>query len=971
MDTKFEDIVSEISQTVLQYPDNIAIVENGSPVMTYKQLWENALRMAGGLTGKDSAADYALVELPKSAGYIVSILGCWIAGKAFVPIGPDLPQARSAYIKSLVNTDLLINESSYAALLDSAPAEHMANITADTPAYIIFSSGTTGLPKGIVVGHAGLVNLARCQRAAFRLDSHSRNLFFLSINFDASVSDILVTLTSGAALVIEAMDSIELSANILSIIGKRRITHADLPPSLLRKLEADDCPDCLRTIVIGGEATEKETVRNWSRKVNLVNVYGPTETTVCTSLCHCTEDWDTPIIGEELTGVHYSIYSDGLLDAAEGELWISGQCLAIGYYQNAELTARKFPTLNGTRYYRTSDHVRRLEDGSIAFLGRYDRQVKFHGQLVELEEIEANLKALRLVNNAAVVKRQVSAENTKEMLVAFVETSEQINRKEATNLIRKALRMTLPAWMIPGHIEIVDQLPKVTSGKVNLRALESIELPDIAIRQEEYASESEKNVALLMAEILKVPYMNPRDSFFEMGADSLDTMVLIARLQNELSISVTLEQLKRHASPHAICQLGSAAKSMAISSSDLEGEWQHQLPAATDSPTTERGMIMITGATGFLGSHILAELANRREFDGKDVVCLIRCSSAQHGMQRLENTCCKYGLSLKDLGRITIIPSDLSKDLMGMDAKTYGELSSKVTDVFHCAATVNMMADYNTLRDSNVIATKRILDFCLTNRKKTLNYASTLSVFVSTSRNEGVAFESDHLEEACTIYGGYGQTKYVCEKLLLSVPDDLLCTNIIRYGLLCGDTEKGRSAPKDFLGMFIKGATTVGALPIDHTNQLGIDITPIDIASKITLDIALSSHNGVYHVAAENPLKYNELCSLLQNTSGVALINDFQEWKRKLALHKDASCVSALEMSLCRMDSNAYDAMRYMDLFQTTNIRFDMTNTHRHTQHRVYQNEKLIVKYINSFVELTGGNDSGNFVLPSANENYP
>lgn len=947
MDTKFEDIVSEIKTTVDLFPENIAIIEDGIPTLTYSQMWGKATCVANRLKEINSSSEYVIVKLSKSSRYIIAILGCWLAGKAFVPIGKDLPDTRKKYIEDIVDTDLSITECNFDDFLKSHPVNHIEKITGSTPAYIIFSSGTTGKPKGILVGHSGLVNLARSQRKAFRITEHSRNLFFLSINFDASISDIIVTLTSGAALVIESTDSVELSANLMHVIEKRRVTHTDIPPSVLRVTNANDCPQCLETIVIGGEATDKVTVLKWANKVNLVNVYGPTEATVCTSLCQCTEDWTVPVIGKEIQGVTYHIHDDDAMDADDGELWISGECLAIGYFKNEVLTKEKFPIVNNRRYYRTSDHVRRTDDGNLEFIGRYDRQVKFHGQLIELEEIESTLKLLRLVRNAAVVKRVVSERNSKEIIAAFVEVGDTTDAEEATKYIRKALRHHLPKWMIPGHIELIQRLPKVTSGKVDYSALSVMELKNFSMQPEEnYLSDKEEIVAKIMADILKISRVNPNENFFDLGADSLDTLLLIARLQNEVKINITLDQLKHHATPFAICSMSSQGKSMAMFSKELADDWKFNLIPQFVSDQSNGNTVFITGATGFLGAHILAELIEREDYRNRDIVCLVRCASSDHGVERIRETFSRYNLNALNLGRVKIISGDLVLPEFGLDYKDYENLAIVTSEVYHCAATVNMMADYETLKPQNVTATKSIVQFCLNGRRKKLNYASTLSVFVSTNLNEGVALETDHLDNPCIIYGGYGQTKYVCEKFLLNVPSELCGINIIRYGLLCGDTTNGISAPKDFLGMFIRGAKLVKALPVDSSGKLGIDISPIDIASKMTVDIATKSDGGIYHIASENPLSYSELCKAIEKNANVKILENYEIWKDLLIEFQDNANVTALDMSLCRLDENAYNSLRYMDLFQTTNIHFDMTNTHRLTEHRIYQNDKLIELYI-------------------------
>ena len=888
MDTKFEDIVSEIKRTVDLFPENIAIIEDGIPTLTYSQMWEDATCIANRLKEQGNSSEYVTVELPKSNRYICAILGCWMAGKAFVPIGKDLPDSRKRYIEETVDTNLSITEHNYDDFLKSHSIDSVEPITASTPAYIIFSSGTTGKPKGILVGHSGLVNLARCQRKAFRLTEKSRTLFFLSINFDASISDILVTLTSGGALVIETIDSVELSANLLNIIKKRGVTYADIPPSVLRVTNADECPQCLETIVIGGEATDKATVLKWANNVNLVNVYGPTEATVCTSLCQCSEDWAVPTIGKELDGVTYNIYDDGEMNTDEGELWISGECLAIGYFKNEELTNEKFPIINGIRYYRTSDHVKRTADGNIDFLGRYDRQVKFHGQLIELEEIEATLKLLCIVRNAAVVKRTVSENNDKEIIVAFVEVDNTVNEEEVTKSIRNVLRHHLPKWMIPGHIELMTHLPKVSSGKVDYRNLSVLELKSLSVQVvEEYRSFKEETISKIMADILKLSRVNPNESFFELGADSLDTLLLIARLQAEVKVTVTLDQLKLYATPAAICNLSSKCKSMAVLSNDFTDDWNFDPVQNFSSEQTKGDAVFITGATGFLGSHILAELLEHKDYQNRNIVCLVRCDSESHGAKRIHETFERYNLNAHNLDSVEIVSGDLVLPQFGLDYKDYDNLAVATSEVFHCAATVNMMADYEILKPQNVFSTKNIIDFCLKGRKKKLNYASTLSVFV------------------------------------------------------CGDTINGISAPKDFLGMFIRGAMVVNKLPKDPTGKLGIDISPIDMASKITIDVSTKSDGGIYHIASENPLLYSELCRIIEKCTNVKVEEGYETWKGILPEYNDNANVTALSMSLCRLDEEAYNSLRYMDLFQTTNIRFDMTNTHRLTGHRIYQNEEI------------------------------
>ena len=949
MGTDCSDILSVLQHICQTYPGQAAVVEGDNIVLSYQRLWQQALRVAQYVKCNCGEGSFVGLNLPKSAAYVVGMIGCWMAGKAFVPIGTDLPLARQRFIIDHAGIKLCLDKDTFREATSCPTATTIASCGPHTLAYMIYSSGTTGTPKGILVGHAGLCNLAKCQQKSFDVDSNSRYLFFLSVNFDASISDILVTLTSGATLVIEPVPKEELASTLFDVVEKRGVTHTDIPPSLLKMLPPDQCPNCLQTIVIGGEPADIDTVRLWSRKLRLINVYGPTEATVCTSMCQCDAEWDAPLLGDVLDATQYHVYADGRLDAADGELWISGIGLAIGYYKDEELTRRKFPVINGVRYYRTSDHVRKDDNLRLVFVGRMDRQVKYHGQLIELEEIEHKLRTNRNVRSVAVIKRSIDAENAKEAIVAFIQPMDNsMSQADLEQQLRQCCKYHLPKWMMPSFFEFIERMPLTPSGKTDLQTLSTIVLrKTVNGGCCQYTSEEEEAIARVMADILKLPIMSPNDDFFLCGGDSLDTIILISRLQ-QMGIVVTSEELRQAPTPRLLAHMRGQGASMCIGSSQLESLWKYTaIPARQDVSTSDARCFLLTGATGFLGSHMLNELLGR----GQRVQCLVRCSSTANGLQRVTNTFRRFGLDTQPLQGIDIVAGDITLPHLGLSADDYKRLSEEVTDVLHCAATVNMLANYDALKETNVTGTKHILDFCLAGGRKKLHYASTLSVFVSTDRNCGTVFESDDLSVSTNIYGGYGQTKFVAEKMVLSVNPAYCDKFIYRYGLLCGDTVKGLSAPKDFLGMFFRGVQAVGSLPYDKTNVMAVDITPIDQASQIVADIIERDKPDVYHIAAENPLNYNQLCTLMKEEGVINDIVDYGQWLKTISTSGDHADVQALRMGLCRMDATLFQQMRYMDLFQATGIRFDMTNTHTATPHRCKYDKELIKRYIRQSYE--------------------
>ncbi len=952
MDINSDDILAVLHGICEAYPHHAAVAEGDNSVLTYQQLWRQALQVAEYINRHSGCNCFVGINLPKSTAYIISMIGCWMSGKAFVPIGTDLPPSRRKFISDHADITLCIDEDTFRDTMSCPMAATIAPCRPDNPAYIIYSSGTTGKPKGILVGHSGLCNLARCQRQAFCVNHDSRYLFFLSVNFDASISDILVTLTSGATLVIEPVQGEKLSAMLFEVVRKHGVTHTDIPPSLLRMLSPEKCPDCLQTIVIGGEPADIETVRRWSSRLRLINVYGPTEATVCTSLCQCDTQWDSPLLGDVIDGTHYYVYSNGRLDAEDGELWISGVGLAIGYYKDEELTRRKFPVVDGKRYYRTSDHVRINRNGKLEFVGRLDRQVKIRGQLVELEEIEHVLRCVRNVGKVAVVKRPVGPSNTKNALVAFIQpVDNRVTLGDMEQQLRLCCKHHLPQWMVPTFIELVSSMPLTPSGKTDLQALLTIPLKCSQSAQSayQYASKEEETIAHVMSDILKLPSFGPDEDFFQCGGDSLDTILLIAKLQ-QLGIAVTADEIHQCPTPRQLARMGIESTSMCTHSSHLEGEWQYSCPPGMPKPAdTAASTMLVTGATGFLGSHLLGELLAREQ--GEKIRCLVRCTSPENGKERIRETFLRYGLDPRSLMNVEIVCGDITQPCLGLSTDVYRRLSEEVTTVLHCAAVVNMLVNYDMLKEANVTGTRNIIDFCLTGARKALHYASTLSVFVSTDRNRGTVYENDDLSIASNIYGGYGQTKFVAEKMVQSIRPDWCDVFIYRYGLLCGDTIQGKSAPKDFLGLFLRGAGTVGVLPYDASDSMAVDITPIDKAVHAVADIISRNRPGVYHIASEMPLKYNDLCMVMKEKGVISGTIAYEEWQKKASHFAGHPDVQALRMAICRMDPELFKQMRYMDLFQTTGIRFDMTNTHACTSIRCQPDKELIKLYISQSYE--------------------
>jgi myxalamid-type nonribosomal peptide synthetase MxaA len=959
--------------------DAPAVYVQGQPALSYVKLFRRACGVADHLKMLGAGRECVVgLGLEKSPDYVASLLGVWLAGAAFVPLDPQLPPARLRFMIRQAKVKIALAGTGDEALFDGlrlavCHADSIEDAACRPPlppvrpedlAYIIFTSGSTGEPKGVMVEHRGIVNLLEAQIDAFQLGPGSRALFYLSTSFDASVSDIGTALLSGAALCIEPPESLRPGAALGAIVAQRGITHADLPPSLLRVMDPSEMPECLKTIVIGGEACPPAVARKWAARFRIVNVYGPTEATVCSSLCVCDPvRYQHALIGRPIPNVLYRVLDPEMNESTPGvpgELHIGGIGLARGYAGQAELTSARFIFRDGQRLYRTGDRVVRDRDGEIRFLGRLDRQVKVRGLLIEPEEIERRLIEHPRVRHAAVVKRLLRQPPAREGLVAFVTPKDAgISGDVPSHAEFSAfLGQRLARWMLPQRYESLEQLPLTSSGKVDYAALLARELTPIdrAVPDGEPLTAEGRALAGIWKRILGVDAVTPADDFVGLGGDSLAVLEATAATEARgLRIPPTL-LAERWTLAQIVAWLRRPAELPpgAMSASELqhdirpEAEWLDLLRSARSrAQGREKGrrplVSFLTGATGFLGSRLLAELLRRT--DGK-FHCLVRKGPREHttaALERIQDALAGHGVELSSAQarRISIVHGDLSQARFGLTGAEWERLTGQVDTVYHCGALVNLVQPYEDLRAVNVLGTREVLRLICEGRCKQLHYASTLSVFVATDRNRGMLAESDDLAETRYVFGGYAQSKWAAERLLRAAGGDAI--SCYRFGLITGDSETGYCAPRDHLALFIRGLAQLGSIPARESNRLKMDVTPVDYAAAAMAHLSLNGDADdrplAWHLANPRSVSLADLADALREY-GVPIdpVSD-TEWKNRAgqrfgagaATKFDASEAAAAYLALCRSmasaSGDAFERYRTMDLFQATGVEFGMGRT--------------------------------------------
>ncbi len=892
-----QNLIKKYKQVVAIHPNNIAI-EEGIKKITHRELWGLASRYARLLEKNVSSGSLVEIFMQKSINYIAAILGCWMYGCYFVPINTALPKKRIDFIRKNSKAAFTITKKTR---LPVKGIEKIVKLKEYHPAYLIYTSGSTGTPKGVLVSHKGLPYVINEQIKMFQLTESSRVFFFLSISFDASLSDILTTLLAGATLVIDTNPNI--AERLHQILNIKRITHVDLPPSLLSFLIEGEVPSNLETVVIGGESPPTQILKKLASKVNVINVYGPTEATICTSMIKCNPDnWKGPHIGHPIKGTEYFVLDDNKRELKQGvgELYISGVQLAIGYYNLPQLNKDKFIFHKGKRLYRTSDLVRVEKDG-LYFVGRNDRQVKVRGQLVALEEVEQTVILHKNVKRCAVI-----FENNQ--LKAFIEV-----KKKNTNL-KSFLEERLPSYMVPSLIE-VDNLPTLPNDKVDYSALKSKEIFKISKN-----TKDESSLYLLLErlwkEVLKKKNIQPNDNFFQIGGNSLAVLELVMKAKKN-GIHIAINTI---ANSPTLNELTDTIRNEKLSDGIPVKKLLKYLPPHKQiiGKVSSNKDILITGATGFLGIYTLLKLVETK----RKIHLIIRAKDKQSALEKLFARAKSFGLKLPDLSNVKIHLGDLTKERLGL--KEWDALSKIVSDVYHLAAQVNMAKSLKELYPDNVESLNNIIVFASKGVLKHIHYASTLSVFVATDNNEGIFKEHSSIDNCKIVYGGYAQTKWIAEKIL---SNSSLPNTIYRFGLLTGNSKTGISSSHDYLMMFIRGIKSLGFIPDGNKDKLSMDITPIDFAADLFVKLSLLRKQEIFHITSTKSFTLKQIKKRL-STEGVQVIprhkwNDLIA-KKELSLEENAAV-----MALCRLNDEDFKHLRGMDLFQSTNTKFDIANVIR------------------------------------------
>ena len=747
-------------------------------------------------------------------------------------------------------------------------------------AYVIYTSGSTGRPKGVMVSHMGLASVAQSMRREYSITNTDRTTQIFGPGFDPVGLELWPFLSAGASIhvVPEAIKTDPPA--LVRWITNHRITHSQTPTPIAHGLMRERWPVsglALRVLSGGGEKLTVAFTDGEARPFRFDNHYGPSECTIITTLYTVPRGFTgAPAIGRPIRGARCFVIdkSKNLVPIGVcGELCVAGAHLARGYLNLPEKTRSSF--VKHKRYgliYRTGDRVRWRQDGQLEFMGRLDRQVKIRGFRIELGEIEAALQtADEGIRMAAVVVRDRG--NGNDCLVAYLVLANRSGKAAAAddepaivepsgvdvNTIRAALKDALPDYMVPDAFVFMSKFPQTPNGKLDRKALPAPDWEAVAdgARLTVYVDPSgavEEKVAGVWRRCLSIARIGANDNFFDLGGHSLTASRVVVELREAFGVTLTVTDLfdsptVRGVAARVQAMRGEGGSVLAAPGAQTaerlrrdvaldEGIQRGNLGPITGRQIRAPREVLLTGATGFLGAFLVAELL---QATNATIHCVVRAKDSSAAARRVRKALDKYGL-LKivapgDLARVRAHPGDLERPKLGLSAKSYDQIARHADWIVHCGAWVNSVLPYERLRKANVGGTVQVLKLATTHTLKLVHHVSTLSVFEGGDFAGRRIRESDAMPDAGAIHGGYPQTKWVADKLVIEAARRGVPAAIYRPGRITGHSRLGTGATEDFQCRLIKGCLQLGLYPdLDWY----MDMTPVDFVASSIVQLALA-----------------------------------------------------------------------------------------------------------------------------------
>ncbi|KAJ5747716.1 uncharacterized protein N7511_009412 [Penicillium nucicola] len=984
-DGQFQHGLARLIQTNTQiYSDNVAL-EHGLEKVTYTGLHRKAQYLHHRIQ-----AHYIRCEEPigilasQGINQVVAQVGIIYAGGSCVPLDIEKPDSHLEDMLLSLECSLILADKNNCRRLKSfqcIPIDHMSeqceewddftvsNNLEHCCSHILHTSGSTGKPKAVEVLAAGIINISN--NAAFQPigRGYSRVGHASAITFDVSLWEIYGSILQGGTLVI--FDK-QVMLNPEAFREKLRDLHVDVmwqTTSLLATI-THVCPDAyadMDCLLTGGEAINPHVIRRIFANGpprRIFNVYGPTEAS-CFAMFHQVRECEAGSgiipIGKPFHNYAIHVVDKDLHQVQQGEvgeLVIGGIGVSRGYPKDPEKTAESFvisqslkvdhPRGTG-RLYRTGDFARINHEGLFEYIGRMDNQVKIHGHRVELESVELLLVETKLVNSAVALKMEMEESQGGTFLLAYVVPASQ---ECDTQSIRDEFSRKAPNAMVP-RLVLSSNISLTSSCKADRKELavkyrtliESTRLSRIHHTAVDLTI-TERQLQFIWLDLLGLPIRTLRrdDDFFGLGGTSLQAAGLFSKIRSFMGTKLTMKSLFDHPTLLEMASLidgqqngvthGNAERETLLQDIQL-GNNIKPIPGIVPDWTSEsEGNVILTGATGFLGIFMLAELVARPYV--RSVVCLVRASDHITALSRIMETLEKYRIRLNSQQKIKILasPADFATPDLGLGTLEYDRLAVWGSVIFHLGAHVHYVQPYRLHRASNVLGTIHVLQFANSGRLKGVHYTSSISVYGPTGFLTGRDFVAEdekpksHID-AILLDTGYAQSKFVAESIVWGAIEKGFPVSIYRPTTVLGHSKKGTTNPNDLFGRVASTSIQMGQFPLlvgVHEGFVSVDFV---VSSLLSTAISEANHGHAYnltHPRCDKTLDVSDTLKLLNSLIPSSPMQgvSFSEWVSRLSQHDRHSALYPLIPFLEEQVVNCltrWEAQKDTPIWGTANLR--------------------------------------------------